>query len=491
MTTPTFFSFFEKLSYKKLFLLIFCVCIGYVLPILLANTYYIDDMNRTTEGYNWNRDGRFISSALMHLLSMQHEIVYSFFPYATVLSAFLLAVSGFLTAFYLGVRDKFCLFTAAVLLATCPFLLEVLTYKFDCLPIALSVLFAVLPFHFYGHKLKFFVASCLFLYLVFGLYQTTAFSYAMVLCFFSIQDVWKSDYKKMLLHGLLSVTAFVAAFALYTARLKHLDFYMVDAQRGEFIFSDPEFWNLLAERWNGYKELVFSLLGSSYRYVFFLASGAALAGLLCFFIRQKKSKETIFQMGATLALTAFVLVLSVGVNLVVYEARWSPRSLIGYGFVVLLLFLAVMQLPKPYAFIGKITFLPLIFYSFLISSQFGMFLKNQEEFSDFMIGLIAPDILKHPDLKLVIDGKIRYAPRNSTVHYGTMPIIYKLAPVYENNYFYWGIIRMNKFGMMSNEYVSGAARTAVLENKQSYPLVQDNKYFTLHIREPYAVITFH
>lgn len=484
-------SFLDKLSYKKVFLLLFAICFLYVLPIILANTFYIDDMNRTVEGYNWNRDGRFMSSNIMHLLSSQIEVVYSLFPYSTILSAFLLALVGFVLTYSLGIKDKFHLITASLIVATCPFLLEILTYKFDCLPISLSILFAVLPFLLYQYKIRFFIASFLFLYIIFGLYQTTALSYAMVLCLFLIKDIWALRYKRILINGLLAVMAFVLAFFYYQYRLNQLGIEMVDAQRSEFIFSNPNFKELLMQRWDGYKIVLFSLIKSSYRYALYIVCSAAVFGIITFFTKQKFTKNSIFQILGSLLLIVFVLSLSVSINLVVMEPRWSPRSLIGYAFVLLMCFYAVIQIPKKVGVLSNLVFLPVIYYSFLISSQLGMFLKNQDEYSDFISSMIAPEVLKHKDLKLIIDGSIQYAPRNATVKNETMPLIFKLAPLYEHYEFYWGIIRMNKYGIMSNTYVFGEERTKVLSNKETFTTIQENKYYTLRIQPPYAVVTFH
>lgn len=483
--------FLEKLSYKKVFLLLFVICFLYILPIILANTFYIDDMNRTVEGYNWNRDGRFMSSNIMHLLSSQIEVVYSLFPYSTIVSTFFLALTGFVLTYSLGIKNKLHLITSSLIVATCPFLLEILTYKFDCLPISLSILFAVLPFLLYQYKLRFFVASFLFLYLIFGLYQTTALSYAMVLCLFLIKDIWSLRYRNILISGLLAVTAFVLAFFYYQYRLNQLGIEMVDTQRSEFIFSSPNFKVLLVERWEGYKTLLFSLIKSSYRYAIYIVCIASVFGVGLFLIKQKFTKHIILQITASILLIAFVLALSVSINLVVMEPRWSPRSLIGGAFVLLMCFYAVVQIPKRVGILANIVFIPVIYYAFLISSQLGIFLRNQDEYSDFISAMIAPEVLKHNDLKLIIDGSIQYAPRNATVKNETMPFIYKLAPLYEHYEFYWGIIRMNKFAIMSNTYVFGEERANVLASKESFPKIQENKYYTLRIQPPYAVVTFH
>lgn len=484
-------NFLEKLSYKKVILLLFAICFLYILPVILANTFYIDDMNRTVEGYNWNRDGRFMSSNIMHLLSGQIEVVYSLFPYSTILSTFLLGLTGFVLTYSLGIKEKSHLITASLIVATCPFLLEILTYKFDCLPISLSILFAVLPFLLYQHKVRFFIASFLFLYLIFGLYQTTALSYAMVLCLFLIKDIWSLRYKYILINGLLAVTAFVLAFFYYQYRLSQLGIEMVDTQRSEFIFSASNFKELLMQRWEGYKTLLFSLIKSSYRYTFYIVCIASVIGVISFLTKQKFTRHIILQIAGSLLLILFVLLLSVSINLVVMEPRWSPRSLIGCAFVLLMCFYAVIQIPRRLGTLSNIVFIPIIYYSFLISSQLGIFLKNQDEYSDFISAMIAPEILKHKDLKLIIDGRIQYAPRNATVKNETMPFIYKLAPLYEHYEFYWGIIRVNKFGILSNTYIFGEERTSVLSSKETFPKIQENKYYTLHIQPPYAVLTFH
>ncbi|WP_163431656.1 MULTISPECIES: glucosyltransferase domain-containing protein [unclassified Flavobacterium] len=484
-------SFFDKQSYSKILLILFLSCFFYILPIVLANTFYIDDMNRTVEGFNWNRDGRFISSTIMHLLSSQAQVVYSLFPYSTIFSTFLLAISGFLLSYTLGIRSKFQLFLSGLIIATCPFLLEILTYKFDCLPISLSIFCAVLPFVLYENKIRFFIASFLLLYLIFGLYQTTAFSYAIILCFFLIKDIWQEQYKQAFINGSSALISFVLAFLYYKFRLNQYGVEIVDAQRSEFIFNQPDTYNLLIQRWNGFKDLLYSLIKSSYKYAFFIASIPASFGIIFFLTKQKKSIKIIPKLFVTIILILFILVLAVSINLVVMEARWSPRSLLGFSFVLLLGYYAVILLPKKIAALAQFAFLPMLFYSFLISSQLGIFLKNQDEYSEFIMAMIAPELLNHSDLTLVIDGTIQYAPRNATVRKETLPFIYKLAPLYESYDFYMGIRRLNKYGIFANHYISGKKFDQILENKEALPIVKKNKLYTLRIQPPYAVLEFH
>lgn len=482
-------NYFAKLSFSKIFIILFVFSFFYILPITLANTFYIDDMNRTTIGYNWNRDGRFMSSVVMHLISNQVEVVYSLFPFSTIFSTFLLAFCGFLLSYLLEIRDKFHLIFASLIFATCPFLLEILTYKFDCLPISLSILCAILPFVFYQNKKIFFLSSLIFLYFIFGFYQTTAFSYVIILFIFLIKDCWNEKFKQIFFNSILALFAFVIAFVFYKISLQIFGITLVDSQRSEFIFGDSNFKNLLIERFKGFIGLINTLLKSSYVYSLYIALITSCFGIFTFLKNKKRSAFFISQILVTIFLTFFILVLAISINLVVKEPRWSPRSLIGFAFVILMLFYATIHGSRIIKSIS-LAFLPLLFYSFLISSQLGIFLKNQDEYSDFVISLLAPEILKHENLKLVIDGSIKYAPRNATVNYDRMSFIYKLAPLYEHYSFYWGVIRLNKFEMASNDYVFGEERDKILSEKAHFPIIQQNRIFTLRIQKPYAIIQF-
>lgn len=465
----------------------------YVLPIILTNTYYVDDLNRTVAGYNWDHDGRYVSSKIMHLLSFQNEVVYSLFPYSNMMSAIVLSLSGFCLSFSLGVRNKVGLFIGSLLLTTCPFLLEILIYRFDCIPISLSIFFVVLPFLFYSNKKSFFVISVICIFLSLGLYQTTALSYCIILCFFLAKEIWSDNYKKAAINVVLAFVAFIVAFVMYKVILNFLNLPLLDDRRGDFIFMDENLMQLLKERFNGMADLVKLLMKSSYKYVsVFLVFCSILSFIL--YIRNNskriKNKSLFLKLFLIVLLVGFVLIFTAGINMVVYEPRWVPRAMIGWSFAVYMLYFVIVSNAKFKEFFLLVAFIPFIYYSFLLSSQLSMYLKNQDEFSDYIIQLLSPKLLEHSRIKVVIKGTNKTAHRNITVNYNTMPIIYKLAPIYENNDWGWGIIRLNKFDNISSEYIGGEKRNEILKNITEYPIVDQNIYYTLRIKDDVAIIDF-
>jgi len=470
------------------------ISVLYVLPIILANTYYIDDLNRTVYGYNWDHDGRFVSSAIMQLLSFQREVVYSLYPYSIMLSAVVLSLSGFILSYSLGVRKKITLFMGSLLLTTCPFLLEIVSYRFDCIPISLSILFITIPFLFYQKKWSFLIVSFMCLFLSFGLYQTTTFSYCIILCLFLIKDVWKDAYKQGIINTIKAVMAFVASFVLYEMVVKALKLELREDRRGAFIFGDAHFKDLLRDRYNDVMSLVNLLMQSSYRYVCYILLLFSLFSLFLYF---KKNYTHIVNRTLALkiviiaVLIGFILIFTAGINMFVYEPRWVPRAMIGWSVAVYLFYFALAlndDFRKGILLTGLV---PFMYYSFVISSQLGVYLKNQDEFSDYLITLLSPKLFEHSEhIKVIIKGTNGTSHRNLTINYNTMPIVYKLAPIYENNGWGWGIIRLNKFNNISSEFIGDEKRMAILDKMFEFPIVDKNIYYTLRIKGDIAIIDF-
>lgn len=478
---------------KVYILFIIVLSILYVLPIILANTYFIDDLNRTVAGYNWNHDGRYLSSIIMHLLSFQLDVVYSLYPFSTMISAVVLSLSGFIISYSVGVRKKIMLLIGSLLLTTCPFLLEILSYRFDCIPISLSILFITIPFLFYQNKGWFFGVSIVSVFLSLALYQTSSLSYCIILCFFLIKDVWKEHYKTAAIKMLLAAAGFVLGFFSYKVVLYFLNLKLLEDRRAEFIFFDDNLKILLKERFYSMTDLVKQLMFSSYRFVFYILLFVSVLSLVIYFKNNFKTlfnKHLIYKTIITIILIFCILVFMAGVNMFIYEPRWVPRAMIGWAVGIYALYFAITLSGNYRNTIALVSFVPFVYYSFLISSQLGMYLKNQDEFSDYIINLVSPKLLEYGRVKVVVNGVNKAAYRNSTVNYNTMPIIYQLAPIYENNGWMWGIKRLNKFDNISSEYIGGEERLKVIENKNTYPIVDKNIYYTLRVKEDVAIIDF-
>lgn len=63
------------------------LCIVYVMPIILANRYYIDDLGRSQWGYaSWSANGRPLADFLMILLGFGGENIVDISPLTLIFS---------------------------------------------------------------------------------------------------------------------------------------------------------------------------------------------------------------------------------------------------------------------------------------------------------------------------------------------------------------------------------------------------------------------
>ncbi|EKN7827025.1 glucosyltransferase domain-containing protein, partial [Escherichia coli] len=122
----------------------FIIILVLVAPIILANIYYIDDIGRSTLGYRlWLEDGRPLSDLFISILMFSGTMV-DISPAPLIVACTMLSwvFYRFNSEFFNSKKE---LFLIPLSFLINPFIVEVLSYKFDSLTILLS---AVLSFIF-------------------------------------------------------------------------------------------------------------------------------------------------------------------------------------------------------------------------------------------------------------------------------------------------------------------------------------------------------
>lgn len=156
---------------KKSYQLYFLSILTLVLPIIIANVYYSDDINRSINGYTmWGIDGRPLSDKLMTLLNFNSHLSDTA-PLPLLLAVGILALA--LDLFFkntLNADKKYILLPIAFLIS--PFILEPLSYRFDSLTISASIFcaFAFISIEI-KNKILSFLLKTAFIVSVFSFYQ--------------------------------------------------------------------------------------------------------------------------------------------------------------------------------------------------------------------------------------------------------------------------------------------------------------------------------
>jgi len=122
-----------------------------ILPVILANQYYIDDMGRATSGYtNWGADGRPLSDTLMKIINFRSHLS-DLFPLPLIFGSIILAlILAIYTNRYFNKNNKiYAIIPLTYLLS--PSTPEIMSYRFDSMPLIISI---SLPLLAYGYRFQ-------------------------------------------------------------------------------------------------------------------------------------------------------------------------------------------------------------------------------------------------------------------------------------------------------------------------------------------------
>ena len=78
---------------KNWYLWVVVFSVIYVLPLIIANVSYVDDMGRAIDGYGWIGDGRLLADYVVKCVTFGNGIV-TVFHFSLILSAVIYAMSG-------------------------------------------------------------------------------------------------------------------------------------------------------------------------------------------------------------------------------------------------------------------------------------------------------------------------------------------------------------------------------------------------------------
>ncbi|EJN1761592.1 glucosyltransferase domain-containing protein, partial [Escherichia coli] len=192
----------------------FIIILVLVAPIILANIYYIDDIGRSTLGYRlWLEDGRPLSDLFISILMFSGTMV-DISPAPLIVACTMLSwvFYRFNSEFFNSKKE---LFLIPLSFLINPFIVEVLSYKFDSLTILLS---AVLSFIFlFTLSKNHYIDTLVKVILVIGvmcLYQASINIILNFICLLFFYDIYKlrSPYEIIKLSFYRIISVFLGVF---------------------------------------------------------------------------------------------------------------------------------------------------------------------------------------------------------------------------------------------------------------------------------------
>ena len=474
---------------KKPFSMLAVCILTAMIPLLLANFNYLDDLGRVAIGYReWGNYSRYISeygSILVHAGTHLTDIS----PLPQILAALIMAAAGVVTICCLKKEKSVtAVDIAAVLpLAISPYFLECLSYKFDAPYMAFSVLVSVLPVLVYrcrGRTAAFWLTSIVSTLLMCLSYQASSgiFPMLIVLTAFSL---WNHGQAKEAFHlAWQAALCYLAGLLIFWfACMPDIDTYVTTS-----ILPLPELIPGFFAQLHRYAQLILS----DFKKIWLL-----LIALLFFFfvlvcVRDSKQNRFLAFLvcGITLALAS---ALAFGVYPALSVALEEPRAMFGFG--ALIAFVAVSIVGAKRTVLPRLCAFALSWCFFTFAFTYGNALIEQKRFAESRIQLVLQDL---NELPLMNDGNFRVVAINGDVGYAPVVdripdnqgILSRLVPTlvsgndWGENYIYCFYGIKNIAMLEDGSYVLDEMDITELD----LPVIKDTMFHTIRGDHQYIVI---
>lgn len=499
MIATFFFDPFSTKRDRRFTITLLSLCIIYIIPIVLADRYYVDDLGRSQWGYSsWSTNGRPLADLLMRLLGFGGENIIDISPLTLIFSVLVFVFSAYYY-FKSNFGDTGPVFSAVIFFFAFanPFLLENLSYKFDSLPMIIALSLLVFAFVNIGSKTKCWLLSVFVILASLCLYQAAI---GFFVCLAVMEFV--QQYAKATLHPVNVVSIYKSAIArimqLLSAYVVYAVFIAPKYVTGDYnaIHSKPIELNThgLSVALNNihiYASKIINHFGALHYqlFVFFAFLFCCLFILLYKNLHQVGSLTILGHVipSVVVFFSPLLMFLSSFLHVsLLAEPVFADRTLISFSGVMFFAGWVSFYIVKRWH-ITLIFVLPIVLFFFVFSYSYGNALKAQNNYDAVLSANIVSD-LNRIDLlsskNVIIYGVQPSSPArdNAMRRY---PLIGSLVPLYMSNDWVWGGVLLNQYGM-KNKW--GVMPSTELLCKMT-PLIKRTDY-TLWGNESTVVVAF-
>ena len=426
----------------------------YVLPIILANRYYQDDLSRSLYGITgWKNDARPLTECLVTWLCGGFPIG-DVHPLPLLLSVLLLAytITLYTKRYPSGEGRMISPLCIGFLVIANPFLLSNLSYRFDCVTMILALCTTVLPYTVPPKKAlwKIFLFS-LFLCLVTLTTYQPAIGVYISLWFLEVFFMLFSerlDLPRLFVRGIACI------FSVLLYKYLILNYYIYTGNGGW----QPEAYRFAWHSENGFSSGIALNLQTFAKHITMAAQSIpapllvllailTAAGMVVWGItlrgRKKKRYLKILSLVYLLFLPVFVTLGAVSPLLVLTHSNFSisAHSLLCLCSVGLWTGIMISALFTRLSRLGPLLFLPCMLFGLTFSYSYGNAMSSQKQYEEYLIYSIVHDVeTLNADgsfEKLTISGRIPRSPQTTRLR-EKYPLFRHLVPVYPSNSSYLG-----------------------------------------------------
>ena len=432
--------------------LVFLIIFFSFSKIIQANYNYIDDLGRNKSGameWGWNF-GRWV--AVLENLALQMNFLIDVSPLNQILSIFLLACAVFILAYVfscLANEKKISIrfLVSSMIVALNPHFLECISYKYDSLGIATSVLVSIFPFLFIKKKWLFTFSSFSALLLMCLSYQASSGIYIILVLLIGVIEYASKeeyDFRNLIKFYFSAAITYLLALGTYYIAFKP---FMHPYRSVEVSIES----NILEKIFRNIT-LYFNAISYDYNWIWsLLLISIYLCATLALILKTSKDKR-LFAFILFIVISLAASVLSYGAYIILDDAATSARMIYGFGiFISIMANIAVFNAPsQKHLRILCVPSFILCWLFFVYALGYGNALTEQNEYEKTYEMMILSDLNQCLDntneekYYVTIDGNIGYAP---VVHHviDLYPITSRLIPVMLNGSWYWSGYRLTNY----------------------------------------------
>lgn len=438
----------------------------YCLPIVLSDRPYIDDLGRTLYGYTgWGLNGRPLSDILMRALNFGEPLI-DISPLNQLLAIFLL-VSVLITY----MRHNFpgasflCISASIFFFIASPFFIENLSYKYDSLTMALSMVTLIIPFCFRNEGFLKPLASAVLVIFSLCFYQASLGLFAMLSVIEIVTKEDKHNNIDIVKSVLSRIVQVITGFLFYQ---------LVIAPRfveGEYNITHSKSLPISVD---SFEKIKSNFDGISWYFTKYIESIPTFAVVIysaifitsIFIILKELANKGLKRNAASFAIVALspflILLFSFAPMLMLEHPVFAPRVMICFGGVMMFCAIIVLKFIKP-IYLQAIICLPMLWVSLVYSYSFSASTSSQNRMDNLISTSISMDVNHHGKVFKYVNvrGKM---PESSQfiLSQSKLPIMSRLIPVYLNGDWLWGAELLNHFGMKLEYKVINEGRDSAI-----------------------------
>lgn len=457
----------------------------YVLPIILADRYYQDDLSRSLRGITgWNNDARPLTELIMKWLCGGTPIS-DISPLPLLLSILFLAytLTLYIQKNLSAGHSVFILLYVGFLVISNPFLLSTLSYKYDCVTMILALCAAVIPYVLPDEWAlwKVFVFSAFMCMITLTTYQPCCGIY---IGLFFLELFFMIFSSKIHIARLVirAVSMGICIPPYYFIIMKH---YIADSswQQSAYHFTlDSGFFSSLLQNFNSLTVLVQHYVNHIPMLIILLFTALVFCGVLiaCFLVWTSGTTARIPKILYIFCLPVLVTFSSILPLLVLTPSKFSisTHTLIVLSSFGLWAGIMIHFLSYKADKIAILFLIPCILFSMSFSFTYGNALKSQKNYEEYVAYNIVHDIesIDNDNLYhyLTITGSM-HRSKEFTMLTGKYPLLKDMIPVYITNNSYLGGALLQYYLLPELTFSSMTQEdTDVIEN--STPLISNALY---------------